>query len=400
MTRRNCFWYIAPDHGPAPGRGAAIRDTGTNMSKQDNVKYKVIVKPGGGRDYPILIGNCLMTCLGDIIKDISPDCRVLLVSDKKVAALYLDSAVEGMKSGGADVHTEILPTGERHKNFRAYGRLIRKLAGLDDARDLVVAALGGGVVGDAAGFAAATYRRGIPLIQIPTTLLACVDSSVGGKTAIDLPEGKNLVGAFHQPRAVLADLDALSTLPSRELRAGMAEVIKYGFIMDSKFTARLEKKMDTLLELDPGELARIVKRCCELKAKVVKADERDTKGARAILNFGHTFAHAIETACGYSRYRHGEAVGAGMVCAAELSERTGMLEKGGARRVEELVAAAGLPVEIDGADAAGLVRLMQRDKKTLGGKLRFVLLDEIGSARLVPDVPERDVRAVLKKRCR
>ncbi len=369
------------------------------MKKNNAIRYKVIVRPGGGRDYPILIGNNIMSSLKNAVAGISTNCRVLLVSDKKVASFYLEDARKGIAGAGADIQTEVLPAGEKQKNFRTYAKLINRLAGMDDARDLIVAALGGGVVGDAAGFAAATYRRGIPLIQIPTTLLACVDSSVGGKTAIDLPEGKNLVGAFHQPRAVIVDLDTLATLPPRELRAGMAEVIKYGFIMDAKFTAKLEKRIDRLLGLDSTEMAAVVKRCCELKARVVKADERDTKGARAILNFGHTFAHAVETARGYTKYRHGEAVGVGMVCAAELSERAGMLDAGGAARVERLVDACGLPVKIDGAAPGELIDLMQRDKKTKGGKLRFVLLESIGSAKLVGDIPVRLVSAVLKKRC-
>ena len=244
-------------------------------------------------------------------------------------------------------------------------------------RDSVVVALGGGVVGDLAGFAAAIYQRGIPFIQVPTTLLAQVDSSVGGKTAINHPRGKNMIGAFHQPLAVIADVAALDTLPDRELRAGIAEVIKHGFILDPNFVDWLEENIGKLLARDSVALGYAVQRSCELKAQVVAADEREA-GLRAILNFGHTFGHAIEAGAGYGEWLHGEAVGAGMVMAAELSVRAGTLRREDAERVRALVARAGLPVQGPKLTMERYLELMQVDKKAAGGRVRFVLLEGIG----------------------
>jgi 3-dehydroquinate synthase len=247
------------------------------------------------------------------------------------------------------------------------------------------------VVGDLAGFAAAIYQRGIPFIQMPTTLLAQVDSSVGGKTAINHARGKNMVGAFHQPLAVVADVSTLVSLPDRELRAGIAEVIKHGLVLDPQFMEWLEVNMDALLVRDPSALGHAVRRSCELKAQVVAADERET-GLRAILNFGHTFGHAIETGVGYGEWLHGEAVAAGMVMAAELSVLAGTLSRGDAARVKALVARAGLPVRGPGLPQDRYLELMQVDKKAAGGKLRFILLESLGRAALHSDLDPRLVR--------
>ncbi|MFA6449964.1 MAG: 3-dehydroquinate synthase [bacterium] len=359
---------------------------------------EIIVKPKGGREYPIRIGAGAVKSVAVEARAISKSCRALVVTDKNVAKFHIDTLMKSLRAARIDAEAEIIPSGERYKNFSAYQRLISRLASIDDTRDTIVIAFGGGVVGDLAGFAAASYRRGIPLIQVPTTLLSCVDSSVGGKTGFDLPEGKNLVGAFYQPRAVVADLDFLITLPKRELRAGMAEVIKYGFIMDAPFVSELESEMDKMLELDREAMAAAVERCCRLKAKVVAADERDDRDIRAILNFGHTFAHAIEAACGYRNWRHGEAVGVGMVCAADLSVILGLLKSDDAERIERLVIATGLPVTITGAKPDELLEFMTKDKKTKGGKLRFILLNRIGRA-FVSDTPGvKDIKEVLNKR--
>jgi len=255
-------------------------------------------------------------------------------------------------------------------------------------------ALGGGVVGDLAGFAAAVYQRGIPFIQVPTTLLAQVDSSVGGKTAINHVRGKNMVGAFHQPLAVIADVSVLDTLPDRELRAGIAEVIKHGFILDTVFVEWLEANMQKLLGRDRPALEHAVRRSCELKARVVAADERES-GVRAILNFGHTFGHAIETGVGYGEWLHGEAVGTGMVMAAELSALAGTLRREDAERVKALIARAGLPMKAPDFGADRYLELMQVDKKAAGGKLRFILLEGLGRAALHADLDEKLVRQSL-----
>jgi len=361
-------------------------------------KYrKIIVRPGGGRDYPIIIGSGAIDSLRGAIGVISTRCRVLIVTDGNVAAHYLEKTEKAVRSKGTEPHSIVLRPGEKNKNFNTYKSIIEKLAELDGAGDLVIA-LGGGVVGDLGGFAAASYRRGIPLIQVPTSLLACVDSSVGGKTGFDLPAGKNLVGAFYQPRSVVIDTDMLSTLPVRELRAGMAEVIKYGFIMDEPFIRQLRKNMPALYALDSIQVSRAIERCCRLKAKVVAADERDTKDVRAILNFGHTFAHAIETACGYRRYNHGEAVAIGMACAADLSAKLGIISADDARAVEALITEAQLPVNIEVATARRIFDLMAHDKKTRGGKIRLVLLEKTGKAVVRDAPPAGIVLGILKKR--
>jgi len=368
------------------------------MDAFDEVENTVSVRPGGRPGYKIKIGSGIIDDLSREINDISGSCRVMVVTDDTVGGLYLDRVLEKLASESIAPHSEVLPNGEQHKTLETYIHLIGRLAELDDARDLVVVALGGGVIGDAAGFAAATYRRGLPLIQVPTTLLACVDSSVGGKTGVDLPQGKNLVGSFYQPSVVVTDIDLLKSLPERELRAGMAEVIKYGYIMDDRLAESIEQNMESLLSLEYEPIAEAIKKCCELKAKIVRMDELDTKGTRAILNFGHTFAHAIEAAAEYDRYRHGEAVGVGMVCAADLSAKMNMISSEDSLRVEKTIAAAGLPTSIEELDVETLLDYMQKDKKTKGGIIRFVLLEKIGRAVVREDVPMDRVREVLAER--
>lgn len=345
----------------------------------------------GERSYPIHIGEKL---LGDpaIFAPYVRGRRVAIVTNGVVAPLYLDALAQTLGMAGApDAVCILVDDGEQAKAWGGLDRVIDALLAARLGRDAVLVALGGGVVGDLAGFAAAIYQRGIPFLQVPTTLLAQVDSSVGGKTAINHARGKNMVGAFHQPLAVVADVGTLSTLPVRELRAGVAEVIKHGVILDAEFLGWLEANIARLLARDPAALAHAVRRSCELKAQVVAADERES-GLRALLNFGHTFGHAIETGVGYGEWLHGEAVATGMVMASELSVLLGTLSREDAVRIRALVASAGLPVRGPVLAPDRYLELMQVDKKAEGGRLRFIVLDGIGKASIRADVDERLVR--------
>jgi 3-dehydroquinate synthase len=344
----------------------------------------------GTRSYPIYIGAGL---LGDarLYAPYAKGKRIAIVTNPVVAPLHLESLQSALREAGAQTLPVLIEDGEQAKSWASLDRVIDALLAARLGRDSLIVALGGGVVGDLAGFAAAVYQRGMPFIQVPTTLLAQVDSSVGGKTAINHPRGKNMVGAFHQPLAVIADVATLDSLPDRELRAGIAEVIKHGLILDLQFLEWLEANIDKLLARDRAALAHAVRRSCELKAKVVAADERET-GLRAILNFGHTFGHAIEAGVGYGEWLHGEAVATGMVMAAELSARAGKLSREEAERVRALISRAGLPVRGPKLAADRYLELMQVDKKSAGGKLRFILLEGIGRAALHGDLAPDLVR--------
>ena len=331
----------------------------------------------GERSYPIVIGSGLLGGefeLGEYLA--GGDC--LVVSNETVAPLYLDKLRQSLH--GVTVDSINLPDGEAFKTLDTASHIIDKLVDCGANRDTTVVALGGGVVGDIAGFAAASYMRGVGFIQVPTTLLAQVDSSVGGKTGVNHPKGKNLIGAFYQPGIVLIDIATLGTLPDRELRAGLAEVIKHGAIADAEFFAWLEANMPALLARDPEALAHAVQRSCEIKAAVVAEDERES-GRRAILNFGHTFGHAIERCQGYGEWLHGEAVAAGMVMAAELSG----IDAADAARLRALIEAAGLPADPPRVGAAAMLEAMGLDKKVLDKKLRFVLLQDLGSTIVTSD---------------
>jgi 3-dehydroquinate synthase len=340
----------------------------------------------GDRSYPIVIGSNLLGTY-DLSRQLGgPDC--LVVSNETVGPLYLERLKGSLT--GRNVEAIFLKDGESWKTLSTVTSILDRLVLLRAGRDATVLALGGGVVGDIAGFAAACYMRGLAFIQVPTTLLAQVDSSVGGKTGVNHPGGKNLIGAFHQPRLVLIDTDTLQTLPDREFRAGLAEIIKHGAIADAEFFAWLEGNMTRLLARDPKALATAIRRSCEIKASVVAADETE-QGRRTLLNFGHTFAHAIENSLGYGEWLHGEAVAAGMIMAAELSDIT----MGDRERLLRLVRAAGLPVAPPPVGPGALRDSMQLDKKGKAGRLRFVLLDGIGSARLSNDYPENRLRDIL-----
>ncbi|MBK8285084.1 MAG: 3-dehydroquinate synthase [Ahniella sp.] len=345
----------------------------------------------GERSYPIIIGNRLLGA--DRLRAHLDGRKVLVVSNDTVAPLYLQHVLADLE--GLDVATCIIPDGESEKTWTRAADMLAALASLRAGRDATIVALGGGVIGDMAGFAASIWMRGIEFLQIPTTLLAMVDSSVGGKTAVNLPQGKNLVGAFHQPRAVIADLDTLRTLPEREFRAGIAEAIKYGAIVDAGLFEWYERELDAILARDPAALLEVVKTSCTIKADIVRRDEHE-HGDRALLNFGHTYGHAIETLGGYTRFLHGEAVAIGMVLAAQLSANLGMADESALRRLQSLLERAGLPVNrpTDMTPAA-MLDAMRLDKKVQNGKLRLILWRGIGQAEICAGVAEADILAGL-----
>jgi 3-dehydroquinate synthase len=347
----------------------------------------------GHSRYPITIGSGL---LGDRahLDELVPGQDLMVVTNTTVGRLYLQKLRAAL--GGRNVSECILPDGEQHKTLQTAGAVFDELIRKRLNRDGIVLALGGGVVGDIAGFAAACYQRGIGYVQLPTTLLAQVDSSVGGKTGVNHSGGKNLIGAFHQPLAVVADTDTLSTLPDRELSAGLAEVIKYGCIADRQFLDWLESNMERLIAREVEALTYAISRSCEIKASVVGEDERE-QGRRAILNFGHTFGHAIEAATHYERYLHGEAVALGMMMAADFSRELGFIDAPAKERVDALVRRAGLPTQAPKFGADRALELMRMDKKVLSGRVRLVLLERLGRGMLVSEYPERALQTTLRK---
>lgn len=347
----------------------------------------------GDRSYDILIGEGLLQDAA-AFAGLPKSSKALIVTNTTVGPLYTAQLRAAIAPHHKQVMDVELPDGEQHKDWPALNQVFTRL--LDEAADrkTVLYALGGGVVGDMTGFAAACYMRGVPFVQVPTTLLAQVDSSVGGKTAINHPAGKNMIGAFYQPQRVICDLMTLDTLPRRELLAGLAEVIKYGPIADAEFLGWLEENLDALLARNRAALKHAIKRSCEIKAWVVGQDEKES-GIRAILNYGHTFGHAIEAGLGYGEWLHGEAVGCGMVMAADLSARLGLIEAATARRLTALIARTGLPIKGPQLGADRYMELMQVDKKAEGGEIRFVVVGPLGQARMqaAPDDLVREVIA-------
>jgi 3-dehydroquinate synthase len=341
----------------------------------------------GERSYPLLIGSGLIGACSPL-QALAAGRMVAVVTDTNVAALHAGAVAASLRGHAASLIEVVLPAGEVHKTWATLDLIFGALLAARFDRGALLVAVGGGVVGDITGFAAAVYQRGIDFAQVPTTLLAQVDSSVGGKTGINHPMGKNMIGSFHQPRLVVLDVDTLATLPARELSAGLAEVIKHGAIADAAYFDAVAAALPALRARDPAALADAVARSCEIKASVVERDEREG-GQRAILNFGHTFGHAIEAGMGYGEWLHGEAVGAGMVMAADLSRRLGLVDAALPGRLRDVVAAAGLPVRGPAWPASRYVELMSVDKKAERGTPRFVLLERLGAARIqrVPDGP-------------
>lgn len=330
----------------------------------------------GDRSYPIEIGQSLLGDKDVVARNIVGK-RVAVVTNNVVAPLYLERLTQSLEAAGKQVIPIVLPDGEQEKSWENLMKVFDALLAEKCDRQTTLLALGGGVIGDLTGYAAASYMRGVPFIQVPTTLLAQVDSSVGGKTGINHPLGKNMIGAFYQPQCVIADTSTLQTLPQRELAAGLAEVIKHGAITNTGFFEWIEANIGALLKKDAAALAYAIQRSCEIKADVVRQDEREG-GLRAILNFGHTFGHAIEAGLGYGEWLHGEAVGCGMVIAADLSCRMGFLDKVSRNRIKALVKAAGLPVVAPDLGAERWIELMQVDKKAAGGEIKFILLKPLG----------------------
>lgn len=340
-----------------------------------------IVVTLGERSYPITIASGLFNEPASFLPLKSGE-QVMLVTNETLAPLYLDKVRGVLEQAGVNVDSVILPDGEQYKSLAVLDTVFTALLQKPHGRDTTLVALGGGVVGDLTGFAAASYQRGVRFIQVPTTLLSQVDSSVGGKTAVNHPLGKNMIGAFYQPASVVVDLDCLKTLPPRELASGLAEVIKYGIILDGAFFNWLEENLDALLRLDGPAMAYCIRRCCELKAEVVAADERET-GLRALLNLGHTFGHAIEAEMGYGNWLHGEAVAAGMVMAARTSERLGQFSSAETQRIITLLTRAGLPVNGPREmSAQAYLPHMLRDKKVLAGEMRLILPLAIGKSEV------------------
>ncbi len=347
----------------------------------------------GDRSYPIAIGHSLLASQDVLSKHIIGQ-RVAIVTNNVVAPLYLTALEERLRALGKHVTSIILPDGEEQKTWASLMLVFDALLEAKCDRNITLLALGGGVIGDLTGFAAASYMRGVPFVQIPTTLLSQVDSSVGGKTGINHPLGKNMIGAFYQPQAVIADTSTLNTLPDRELSAGLAEVIKHGAIIDVAFFDWIEANIEKLRAKDPEAIAYAITRSCEIKADVVRQDEREG-GLRAILNFGHTFGHAIESGLGYGKWLHGEAVGCGMVMAADLSCRMGYIDYVSKVRVQKLVEAAGLPTIAPDLGEERWLELMEVDKKNEGGKIKFILLKPLGMP-LITTVPKETLLATLR----
>ena len=350
----------------------------------------------GPRSYDIEIGSGNLTEVVRYCDAHEDDAHAVIITDSIVDELYSEPVGDALQEAGAQVDVLVVDAGEPSKSPEVAADLWEQLLDQGADRQTVVLALGGGVVGDVAGFVAATFGRGLRFVQVPTTLLAQVDSSVGGKVGINLPGGKNMVGAFWQPRGVVIDVSVLRTLPEREFKAGLAEVVKYGVIQDADFFGYLEQNIDPINHRDAALLTHIVKRCCRLKADVVEKDEREETGLRSILNYGHTFGHAFEAATGYDALLHGEGVAIGMMCAARLAQRVGRVNAAFVERQRNLLTAFGLPLDVPNVDRDELIELMYRDKKAERGKLRFVLPTRMGHVELVSDVGTDNVLASLE----
>lgn len=346
--------------------------------------------------YDIVVGNNILGKLGARLKALKIGKDAVIITNPVIQKKHGRALVAGLKKSGFSVKVLEVPAGERSKSAKAAFRLIEQIAHYDHLKKIFIIAFGGGVVGDLAGYVASAYKRGIPYVQVPTTLLAQVDSSIGGKVAVDLPFGKNLVGAFYQPRIVWSDVRVLATLTKRQIRNGLAETIKYGAIADARFFSYIRGNHAKLLALDPTSLVHIVEHCSRIKRDVVVSDEKETKGLRTILNFGHTIGHAIEAAGKYDQYHHGEAIALGMRVAAHISRQKRMCREADAAALNEVLSSVGLPERIKGVRLPAILRVMRHDKKFLYGKNRFVLLRAVGTVKVVEGIPPVVIRNAIK----
>jgi 3-dehydroquinate synthase len=350
------------------------------------------------RSYNIVIGNSILNLLGKFITRLDIGTSAYIVSNRKIKNIHAKALTKVFSRAGLEFTYRLIADTEESKSVEVAFRLINELARFDKARRVFIIAFGGGVVGDVAGFLASIYKRGIPYIQVPTTLLAQVDSAIGGKTAVDLIQGKNLVGAFYQPRLVYSDTRLLRTLGIRQLRCGLAEVVKYGIIRDRNLFNYLEKNYPRILALKEEALEFIVARASYIKAKVVEKDERETKGIRVILNFGHTIGHAIEAASGYKGYHHGEAIALGMLVAVRISSKLNFLNRGVGERIEHLIRVLGLPTKIKKLSLESIIKAHYRDKKFIGPKNRFVLIEGLGRTKIVENIDLAVIKEAIASR--
>lgn len=359
-------------------------------------KIKVNLKE---RSYPIIVGSGLLTKTGKLLKCLPNTNKAFVITNKNIKRLYGAKLTRSLHTAGIELLFSLVTDSEKSKSINTWARVVNQIAKFDKGKGVVVIALGGGVIGDLSGFVAASYRRGVALIQIPTTLLAQVDSAIGGKTAVDLRSGKNLVGAFYQPKLVVADLDLIKSLPLTEVRNALSEIIKYGVILDKTLFSYLEKYMSKLLKLSEKHLAHVVSRCAQLKAEVVSLDEKETIGYRTILNFGHTIGHALEAAASYSKkISHGAAVAIGMLCASDISVDLGLMDAKSAQRLEGLIKKAGLPAMVTGLKLHRILNAMSYDKKIIAGKLRFILPAAIGHVIVCKNINNQLIKKAIKKR--
>lgn len=354
----------------------------------------------GKRSYDIIIGSNILKSAGRYIAGLKIGCDAYIITNGFVKTRYGKTLEKSLKEQGFSARFKTVADNEKSKSINTMSAVLRDIASYDQKKKIFIIAFGGGVVGDLAGFVASVYKRGVAYIQVPTTLLAQVDSAIGGKTAIDLEEGKNLVGAFYQPRLVISDIELLRSLDIKQLRSALAEVIKYAAIKDAKLFSRLEKEYPDILAAKIDALEHIVSCCSLIKARIVERDEKEKKGIRTILNFGHTIGHAIEAAGKFKGYNHGEAVALGMLAACQISSDMGLTDKEVLCRMENLIASAGLPTKIEGLELPDVIKAHYRDKKFIGRKNRFVLLEQIGKVKVVEDVPLEIIKTALKKRFR
>ena len=347
-------------------------------------------------EYKIIVGKNILSQAGNFVNPLGIGRDAVIITNPVVAKYYGKSIISGLRKCQLTACLLTVPDGEKSKSAKFAIQLLEKIARYDVGKKIFILALGGGVIGDLSGFVAAVYKRGIPYLQVPTTLLAQIDSAIGGKVAIDLSVGKNLVGAFYQPKMVISDIAALSTLNVRQIRNGLAEAVKYGIICDAKFFDYIESHIDKIFELDPEVLTEIVLVCSKIKANIVMRDEKETKGMRTILNFGHTVGHAIEAAGSYSNYHHGEAIALGMRVAADISYRLGFLDKESVRRINSLLSRLGLPQRIKKIAFHQIFKFMAHDKKFRAGKNRFILATKIGSVKVVEGVPPNIIKTAIR----